>query len=365
MSKLRVLVVKNRGEDNQFSMEKYNDLICSIYDDIGIDYTVVSSPYFFSKINESKWLGYIDKLLLMPLKLMRLSRAFDVVHIIDHSNAFLAPFISNSKTIITCHDMIAIRSAYDRDDIKLTSFGKLLQRFCLKGLMKANYVLCVSNTTKKEYDKYSLKKNSTVILSCLNENFTKVKKTELMKRLLSFNLENKKYIFHVGSNLERKNRLTIINSFSQSCFSKYGHLVFAGQPIDESMKLLVKNLGISEKVIDIGRVTFLELNALYSGSTAFIFPSLSEGFGWPVIEAQAAGTAVICSNTESLNEIGSSGTILVNPTSEVDITSAIDKVTLDKNFRDKLIDSGYSNLERYSRDSLVSNMKKFYLGLDK
>jgi glycosyltransferase involved in cell wall biosynthesis len=87
---------------------------------------------------------------------------------------------------------------------------------------------------------------------------------------------------------------------------------------------------------------------LLSGATALVFPSLYEGFGFPVLEAQACGTAVICANTSSLPEIAGEGALLVDPLDQDAISGALQQVADDKALRERLVVSGYENVRRFS-----------------
>lgn len=327
------------------SMYKYSRLLKRAYDHNNINCLIYEAPFFFRKIKiDNKWLAYLDWMVVTPLVINIFFRKYGTIHIADHSKAYLIFLLLHFRKFVTCHDMIAIRSAIDKSDIKLTLFGKLLQKTCLKGLKRAHTVICVSNTTRKEYLNYSHCQNSIVILSSLNEKFE-----NLSYGRKSEHIPLTPYFIHIGSNLKRKNRDGILKSFALSKFCQQGgKLLFAGAKIDPQLKRLASSLSISNSVIDRGEVTNTELNELYSHSVGLIFISHSEGFGWPVIEAQTSGTAVICSNTESLVEIGKTGTIQVSPNEFYSIAKAIDVLAFNEEFRNNLISKGFVNAKRFS-----------------
>ena len=82
-------------------------------------------------------------------------------------------------------------------------------------------------------------------------------------------------------------------------------------------------------------------NALLSGATAFVFPSLYEGFGFPVLEALACGVPVLCSNTSSLPEVAGDAAVLVNPLEVDDIARGLHEITTNEDLRRTLIERGY------------------------
>lgn len=227
-------------------------------------------------------------------------------------------------------------------DIELTFLGKLMQKACLAGMSSADTVFCVSKTTKREYGKYSSKENSELLLSSMNAEF-KYTNCRVDR------LKNIPYVMHVGSNLHRKNRLGIVEAFYKSQFYKGGGvLVFCGAPLSDEVMALVNKLDLQSSVYDIGEVSFVDLERLYSGAQCLVFPSFSEGFGWPILEAQACNTAVICSDCESMPEVAGEGALLVDPFDVDDISKAIDRVTSDLSYRALLVEKGKVNISNYS-----------------
>ncbi len=87
-------------------------------------------------------------------------------------------------------------------------------------------------------------------------------------------------------------------------------------------------------------------NALLSGATAFVFPSLYEGFGFPVLEAMACGVPVLCSNTSSLPEVAGDAALLVNPLEVDDIAQGLREITANEGLRGTLIERGYQQAQK-------------------
>lgn len=352
MRNCRVLIVGPSEADGGMSMMKYGELLSSCYKSFASNVDYKSAPFLFRRISSSKWFAYLDWWVVASVYFFIISRQYQVVHFVDHSKAYLTPFVRLSRQVfVTCHDVIAIRSAYDCKDIELTFLGKLMQKACLAGMGTADTVFCVSNTTKYEYEKYSSKGNSKVLFSSMNAKFEYTD-----SRLES--LENASYVMHVGSNLQRKNRLGIVEAFSKSQFYKKGGvLVFCGAPVSKDVVDAIDKLDLRSSVYDIGEVSFASLEKLYSGAQCLVFPSFSEGFGWPILEAQACNTAVICSNRESMPEIAGEGAVLVDPSDLMDISKAIDRVTSDVLYRSFLIEKGKINVSKYSYAAMCDSLK--------
>jgi glycosyltransferase involved in cell wall biosynthesis len=113
---------------------------------------------------------------------------------------------------------------------------------------------------------------------------------------------NLPFVLHVGSNLRRKNRDGVLRIFAR-CKDKWnGRLVFAGDLLDAQLMSLARELGVAERITQLENPESETLETLYNCATALIYPSRFEGFGWPIIEAQACGCPAICANSGPLPE---------------------------------------------------------------
>jgi glycosyltransferase involved in cell wall biosynthesis len=163
------------------------------------------------------------------------------------------------------------------------------------------------------------------------------------------------YVLYVGSLQPRKNLARLIQAFAR-CLSYSKEmpeqlmLAIAGSPawLADSILREPARLGIAERVRFLGYVDPADLAALLSGATAFVFPSLYEGFGFPVLEAQACGVPVLTSNTSSLPEAAGEGAWLVDPADVDAIADGIRRLLGDEALRQSLIARGYANVQRFS-----------------
>ena len=126
-------------------------------------------------------------------------------------------------------------------------------------------------------------------------------------------------------------------------------LVLAGGKgwLSDEIYDLPEKLGIGDRVIFLGRVEDIYLPVLYSGSLGFVYPSLYEGFGLPILEAMSCQTPVLSSNRSSIPEVAGSAAILVNPESIEEIVEGLNQL-LDKNVRVKLIKDGLLQVKKFS-----------------
>jgi len=210
-----------------------------------------------------------------------------VFHICDHSNSIYLPFLPKNKSLITCHDVIAIRGAMGLKDANCepSGFGKILQNKIFNNLKKAKYIAMVSENTKNQFVEINHfvgnKPHITVIKNGLNQDFKKLAKSEWQQN--TFTLPNKPFLLHVGSNLPRKNRIILPQILKGLQENFDGYLCFAGKRPDSALANEIKRLNLSHRVMVFEEVSQEELNLLYNSCFAFVFPSFSEGFGWPII----------------------------------------------------------------------------------
>src|SRR6202040_358432 len=143
-----------------------------------------------------------------------------------------------------------------------------------------------------------------VVMLGLNYPYRKLSQTETLaalEKIPQFDSELP-FVLHVGSNLRRKNRDGVIRIFAR-CKDKWnGRLVFAGDLLDPELMSLAERLGVLDRVTQLKDPANDQLEALYNCAIALLYPSRFEGFGWPIIEAQACGCPVICSNSGPLPE---------------------------------------------------------------
>jgi glycosyltransferase involved in cell wall biosynthesis len=115
-----------------------------------------------------------------------------------------------------------------------------------------------------------------------------------------------------------------------------------------------------ERIIVTGFVNENEKRTLMSGALVTLYPSLYEGFGLPIIEAQACGCPVITSNTTSMPEIAGGAALLIDPRNVESLANAIEKIILSKDLRENLVQKGYENIKRYTWDLAAQKIEEVF-----
>ena len=163
-----------------------------------------------------------------------------------------------------------------------------------------------------------------------------------------------RYILHIGTLQPRKNLVRLVEAFGKVVKklpdTKRGQLVLAGKKgwLYAELFRRVKDLGLEDRVVFPGYVPDADLPALLSGAACLVFPSLYEGFGFPVLEAQACGVPVVCSDASSLPEVAGDGALLISPYDTMAWADALLQVLTDEGLRAQLRLRGFANLTRFS-----------------
>lgn len=176
----------------------------------------------------------------------------------------------------------------------------------------------------------------------------------------SLEIPNKFFLF-AGIIKERKNIFNIVKAFNAFRNKISGYKLVIGGHAEgdyvEGIKRYIKNERFEQDVIFLGHLNDNQLSFLYKRAQALVFPSLVEGFGFPVLEAMHCGLPVITSNVSSLAEIGGGGSaILVNPKNPVEIAEAMEKISQDSTFRQNLVNKGFSQASLFSWDKAAREM---------
>ncbi len=336
---LKVLLVANYVPDGQTSMLAFSAVLERELPKQGCEVRVAVPRLVVQRVSTAsrlwKWLGYVDKFILfLPELRARLTWA-DVVHVCDHSNGMYVPRVVGKPNLITCHDVIAIQAALGMvPGWSVGSTGRLLQRLISRGLGRADLVACVSDLTRRDLRALDLAPESRVCVvpNGLNDDFAPAPSAEAKPLLEALGISDQdRYLLHVGNDLDRKNRKTVLETFialRREAAAGTGRaivdkLVFVGPELTEPLMAHSRAEGVADRIVTLQGISHPGLRALYSNAVALLFPSLQEGFGWPVIEAQACGCPVFTSDLAPMNEIGGEGAVYVPPEDADAIARAI------------------------------------------
>ncbi len=367
---MKILLVGNYETDGQESMRRFAECLRRELPRHGVAVELLRPEPFLGRLKKSghglgKWLGYFDKFVLFPLRLRRAAVAggADVVHICDHSNAMYVGFLPGDKHLVTCHDLLAVRGALGEDtDCPASWTGKRLQHWILRGLKKSGLVVCDSTATRNDLVRLSggrARRPPQVVLLGLNQPFRRLSTAGAEARLAALPRLRPPFLLTVGSNLRRKNRAAALRVMGRLKDRWPGQIVFAGEGLTAELRQMKDDLGLGERVVEAERPGHELLEALYNGAHALLYPSRFEGFGWPIIEAQACGCPVICSDRTSLPEVAGTGA-LIRPVEDEEGFAADVLSLLDPARRATLIERGLENAARFTTERMVGGYVQVY-----
>lgn len=370
-----VLLIGNYLPDQQQSMLRFNAMMLNGLRDIGQDVQIIRPPAFFGTIGAlgstiGKWLAYIDKFILFRVRLWRaLARKPAVVHICDHSNAMFSRSCRGFPVVVTCHDLLAVRGGLgEPTDCPASRSGKVLQRWIVSGLECAKAIRCISDATTDDARRLLKVREGIPDIATievgLNYPYQKLPDAIVGERLSRINGVNagERYVIHVGSNLRRKNREGVLRIFAKCAEELNAKMVFVGEALNESLRALAQELGITERIVQIPGADDEALEALYNGSYALLFPSRFEGFGWPIIEAQACGCPVLCSSSGPMGQVAGLGALLRLPEDEAGFVADLLKLK-DPSEHAQLSQRALENSKRYSSAEMIAKYRALYHSL--
>ena len=258
------------------------------------------------------------------------------------------PFnLSNSiKRVTFIHDLSPLHHPEWHQFISRT-----LQKIFLPSILKkADHILTNSTYTKQDiinHFPYTTNKITTTLLG--KEEFFSPQSNLSLLNSLGINTP---YLLHVGTIEPRKNLSNLLQAFENYKKNSVDNLklILIGKKGWKSTDFF-EHLEVSPYKKDIQVVGYVkrnELVALYSSATAFIFPSLFEGFGLPVLEAMSCGCPVICSNAASLSEIGGDACLYFSPNDVNEITQSIKTVVRDKDLQERMSKASLQQASKFS-----------------
>lgn len=159
------------------------------------------------------------------------------------------------------------------------------------------------------------------------------------------------YLLYIGTLQPRKNLVRLVEAFHLAARNLPGlKLIIAGQRgwLYNDLLARVQQLGLAKRVIFTGYIDDADKPALLSGALAYVFPSLYEGFGLPVLEAMACGTPVLTSNVSSLPEVAGDAALLVDPHDAPAIADGLTQLITNPDLRRSLVEAGYRQVQKFS-----------------
>jgi len=268
----------------------------------------------------------------------------DIIHLTYFNEESF--YSSDAKKVVTEYDLIKEKFYFEKYKEQINHKKKLFE--------KADQVICISNNTKKDLlEEYSVDPSKvSVVHLAINK--------EGIFRERSINI--RPFILYVGSRQRYKNFTNAIKAFARSnkLSSNFDFVCFGGGNFSKNEEDLFKNLSIERERIQYFDGDELDLNFFYHKARIFIFPSLYEGFGIPLLEAMNMDCPVICSDTSCFSEIANDAAIFFDPSNIESIAFEIEKLIYDDQLLLGLKKKGKMNLSKYSWNKCSNETEQLY-----
>lgn len=294
---------------------------------------------------------------MMSIRLSnQIGTKYDIYH---YTNQIIGNAISKSpskaKKIITVHDLF-------QDGL----FKYTPPEICFSGINSADALICISEYSKNQLLNYNFDVHESdikTIYQGVDPSFRPYPKFKCDSILKKYSIPNDYLkLLHVGKPFQRKNDIQLVKILQNIKHCKgYSNVVLikVGQFSQEALQYISK-YQLSKDIVNIPTVSEIELISLYNVSDIFVFPSLSEGFGLPILEAMACGIPVVASNTTSIPEIVGDSGILIDPSDTDKFSDSIIDLSNNDNLINYYSNTGLDRASKFSWDRTASKTFDLY-----
>jgi len=268
--------------------------------------------------------------------------------------AHVLPLVHPRCSVVTVHDL-GYRHYPEAHPLLDRLYLDLSTRY---NAQAARRVIAVSQATQDDLvQHYGIEPGKiSVVYSGWDERMQPVEDEGTIERVKARYGIRGEYVLYVGTLQPRKNLGRLLEAVAllreQAQRGEAPGLVIAGRKgwLYDPVFQQVERLGLEREVVFPGYVPQEDLPALLSGARLFVFPSLYEGFGLPVLEAMACGTPVVCSNVSSLPEVAGDAAFLVDPRDVKGMAEAMNRLLQDEGLRAEVVERGYRRVRQFSWD---------------
>ncbi len=280
-----------------------------------------------------------------------------------HATHYVLPAIVPCPTVVTIHDIIHLLYP---GFLPSRAASLYAQRMFRHSVSRADRIIAVSqNTSSDVLDYFDVPAEKIqVVYNGVEDRFRKLLSAEELSARLEDVGVRQPYLLFVGNPKPHKNLDRVIKAYararSRAGFEAPLVCVGARPGSDFKVERRARQLGVGDHVQLVGHVPASALPALYQGASLFLYPTLYEGFGLPVVEAMASRTPVITSNTSSLNEIARGYAEVVNPLEVEEIATAIERCMKDRDHARQLADRAASRAAGFQWQTAAESTLAIY-----
>ncbi|HMM10878.1 MAG TPA: glycosyltransferase family 1 protein [Bacteroidales bacterium] len=289
-----------------------------------------------------------------------------------HCTSNTAPLNPGMPLVITLHDIIYLESIslFKKGGTMYQKFGNMYRRFVVPRVVnKSSRIITVSHFEKRRIKDFfgfaDEDERLVAIYNGVGEHFKPISDKHVLQSVKEKYRLPDRYVFFLGNTDPKKNTIGVLKAFSD--YLKAGNPPLKLVMLDfehNALEALLNEIGnpaLREQIHLTGYVVNTDLPAIYAQSELFLYPSLRESFGIPMLEAMRCGTPVITSNTSSMPEVSGGAAILVDPYKPEEITQAMVTLINDKDLRKQYIEKGFTQSARFSWYNMALEVHKLYM----
>lgn len=289
-----------------------------------------------------------------------------------HCTSNTAPVNTQIPLIVTLHDIIYMESSYLKilkgSSTLYQKMGNIYRRLVIPSIVKkSGKIITVSHFEKNRIGQFfgiEGDKRLTAVYNGVSEHFKPVTdKLELQRVRTKYKLPEH-YLFFLGNTDPKKNTKGTLKAFSDYLKKTKSdmQLVMLDYDLTELEKLLIEidDKSLINSISLTGYVINTDLPAIYSQAQVFLYPSLRESFGIPMLEAMACGVPVITSNTSSMPEVAGSAAFIIDPFKSEEITDALIQITSNPTLRSLLVEKGLLQSAKFSWKAMAKDVLEIY-----
>jgi glycosyltransferase involved in cell wall biosynthesis len=269
---------------------------------------------WFSRLSLGKWGGYIDQYVLFPAwvrKSLKSASPDTLFVFCDQALGPWVPLVRERPHVVHAHDLLALRSALGDIPENPTSLtGRIYQRYIRRGFRQARHFISVSKKTRDDLHRFGQvsPQTSDYVYNGLSFPYAPLRREEAKNVLTEAGLAppEEGMLLNLGGSQWYKNRpglLAIYARYVEQADTPLPLWIIGPKP-NAAVEAALRKVPSQGRVLFVSGLANRTLQAAYSYARVFLFPSLAEGFGWPIIEALACGCPVITTDEAPMNEIG-------------------------------------------------------------
>jgi glycosyltransferase involved in cell wall biosynthesis len=293
---------------------------------------------------------YAARHFFYPLRLKREAKRADLVHILDHSYAHMVPSARKRPVVVTVHDLmpvIVLRSPTDgwREGVR----NRFLRQ-ALKALRLADAYIVGTEWLKRELATWlGDDRRIRVVPFGVDRAFFGESMSAREHGRRDWRIpEDAFVVLHVGSTVDRKNVPLVINTVARLRQHADTYLLQVGGRFTAEQEQLIDRLDLRRAVRSVAAADETTLRRAYRAADVLLFPSLYEGFGFPVLEAFASGLPVVTSGAGGLKEVGGDAAVVVEGRDPAAYVQALDALAEDADLREELISKGWARARQFT-----------------